>query len=53
MEGTIRSVSPRDKTRNKRRFISFVTEMAKQYGGEADIHYDDGIPSIMNDTIAV
>ncbi|MBD8006864.1 M20 metallopeptidase family protein [Bacillus norwichensis] len=53
MEGTIRSVFPETRLEIKSKFISFVTEVAKQYGGEADINYDDGIPSIVNDKVAV
>ncbi|WP_244943873.1 M20 metallopeptidase family protein [Siminovitchia fortis] len=53
LEGTIRSVWPETRLGIKEKFIPFVSEVAKRYGGEADIDYDDGIPPILNDTVAV
>lgn len=53
LEGTIRSVQPETRQKIKEKFISFVTEIVKQYGGESHIHYIDGIPPILNDSIIV
>lgn len=53
MEGTIRSALPETRHKIKEKFISFVTEMVCQYGGESHINYMDGIPPIINDSMIV
>jgi amidohydrolase len=49
LEGTIRSVQAETRRKVKEKFFSFVNGLAAQYEGEADIHYIDGIPPILND----
>jgi amidohydrolase len=50
MKGTVRTFDDQTRDRIRSRMASIVEETAKMFGGEATLHYQEGYPSLVNDT---
>ncbi|MET3288445.1 UNVERIFIED_CONTAM: amidohydrolase [Brevibacillus sp. OAP136] len=48
LDGTIRSLTEEVRIDCKRKFIELVEGIAQQYGGKANVSYDDGNPAVNN-----
>ncbi len=49
MEGTIRSMSPDDRTMIKERFESIVRNVSEAYGAHGNVVWHEGPPAVIND----
>lgn len=49
MEGTIRSMSPEDRTMIKERFENLVKSVSKAYGAHGNVVWHEGPPAVIND----